>query len=214
MWEILYKSWMSKEVELCTAKRSLSSVTNVVINPVQVPTWIFTRWPTGKKSPSSVTSATTLHPSYLTLNHNKKLHNGEWPFLCNQCAFSAARSLDLRRHVQTEFKCNKCDQVFHLLDDVKTHKIIHSGKTAIKCNQCEYFSAYPHSLKIHMLTHSGEKTFKCEECGHSCATSTYLRRHMMTHTGEKSFKCNQCNYSSYSSGNVKIHMHTHRTKSL
>ena len=77
------------------------------------------------------------------LKSHKMLHNGERPFLCNQCAFSAARSLQLRRHVQTEFKCNKCDQVFHLLDDLKTHKMIHSGKTAIKCNQCEYFSAYP-----------------------------------------------------------------------
>ena len=62
-----------------------------------------------------------------------RIHSGQKPYPCNQCAKALSQS-----------------------DDLKKHFRIHSGEKIYPCNQCPKAFSESGSLKKHLRTHSGK----------------------------------------------------------
>ena len=82
------------------------------------------------------------------------------------------------------------------------------------CNQCNYSTLRADNLKNHKLIHSGEKPFACSQCKYSCTQASDLKKHLLIHSGENPFKCRQCNYFCNDGGNLKKHLLTHSGEKL
>ncbi|UJR31208.1 hypothetical protein I4U23_018712 [Adineta vaga] len=118
---------------------------------------------------------------------------------CPYCSFMAATNADLKIHMarrhwdiegldilnnlpktyKKEWKCNKCDTVFHDYSDFQNHIYSHSSQTnKFQCNLCPYNCKSFSKLKRHMLYHQGQRNYECPKCNNKFYQMEHLKRHL------------------------------------
>ncbi|XP_029317628.1 LOW QUALITY PROTEIN: zinc finger protein ZFMSA12A-like [Cottoperca gobio] len=138
-----------------------------------------------------------------------------------------------KKFTEEETKCLKCEKVFELPNQLKTHMKLHSF--AYCCTQCEKGFISPsgyyqhqrlhkrgriffcsqcnkgflcnYSLKQHVRLHEGPSNL-CTICGKSFSKAG-ITRHMQMHKGEKNYLCTTCGKSFLSSGELLLHTRSH-----
>ena len=149
--------------------------------------------------------------------HSGKTHfkcDGEKPYKCDICDYSATQSGDLKKHKripsgEKPYKCDVCGFSTTTSGNLKTHKLIHSGEKPYKCDECAFSTSRSGNLKIHKRIHSGEKPYNCDECAYSTTRPGLLKTHKLIHSGEKPYKCDECAYSTTRPGLLKTHKLIH-----
>ncbi|XP_068443165.1 zinc finger protein ZFP2-like [Clinocottus analis] len=142
------------------------------------------------------------------------------------------------RHVNKNFteketKCLKCEKVFELPNQLKTHMKLHSFPYC--CTQCEKGFTSPSGYYQHQRLHKRGRIFVCSRCnkGFLCNYSLKqherlhegptnlcticgksfskagITRHMQMHKGEKNYLCTTCGKSFLSSGELLLHTRSH-----
>ena len=107
------------------------------------------------------------------------------------------------------YRCDQCDKVFTLQQNLKHHLRIHTGDKPYKCDQCDRAFTQKGSLTYHVRTHSGEKPYKCDQCDRAFTQKGSLTYHLRTHTGEKPFQCDQCDKAFKNKYHLTAHFRTH-----
>jgi len=118
---------------------------------------------------------------------------------CPYCSFMAATNADLKIHMarrhwdiegldilnnlpktyKKEWKCNKCDMIFHDYSDFQNHIYSHSSQTnKFQCNLCPYNCKSFSKLKRHMLYHQGQRNYECPKCNNKFYQMEHLKRHL------------------------------------
>ncbi|KAM6895952.1 uncharacterized protein PEZ65_021087 [Lycodopsis pacificus] len=146
--------------------------------------------------------------------------------------FLSTRPVD-KNFSEEETKCLKCEKVFELPNQLKTHRKLHSfpycctqcekGFTSpsgysqhqrlhkrgriFVCSQCDKGFLCNYSLKQHERLHEGP-TNLCTVCGKSFSKAG-ITRHMQMHKGEKNYLCTTCGKSFLSSGELLLHTRSH-----
>ncbi|XP_034529408.1 zinc finger protein 2 homolog [Notolabrus celidotus] len=134
---------------------------------------------------------------------------------------------------EEETKCPKCDKIFELPNQLKTHMKLHNLKhfcgqcergftsssgyyqhqrlhkkgRLFSCSQCNKGFLCNYSLKQHERLHEGP-TNLCGICGKSLSKAGF-KRHMQVHKGEKTHLCTTCGRSFFSSGELLLHTRSH-----
>ncbi|XP_033930751.1 zinc finger protein 615-like [Pseudochaenichthys georgianus] len=138
-----------------------------------------------------------------------------------------------KKFTEEETKCLKCEKVFELPNQLKTHMKLHSF--AYCCIQCEKGFISPSGYYQHQRLHRKGRVFSCSQCNKSflCSYSlkqhqrlhegpsnlctvcgkgfskTGITRHMQMHRGEKNFLCTTCGKCFLSSGELMLHTRSH-----
>ncbi|XP_064640457.1 transcription factor E4F1-like [Lineus longissimus] len=131
--------------------------------------------------------------------------------------------LNLHKEVHSEkrpYACNQCPKSFKQINQLRTHQIVHLGKSADPsidkwytskiCGICKRSFVNVKCLNKHIeAVHSKIKPFICQFCGHTAARKAMLQLHLRTHTGEKPFKCDQCSYTTGDHNSLRRHHMRH-----
>ncbi|CAJ1054869.1 zinc finger protein 2 homolog [Xyrichtys novacula] len=146
--------------------------------------------------------------------------------------FLSSRVVD-KNFPEEETKCPKCEKVFELPNQLKTHMKLHSLKHY--CGQCERGFTSTSGYYQHQRLHKRGRLFNCSQCnkGFLCKNSLQqherlhegpcslcgicgkglsksgLKRHMQVHKGEKTHLCTTCGKSFFSSGELLLHTRSH-----
>uniref|UniRef100_UPI00358E4902 zinc finger protein 664-like n=1 Tax=Myxine glutinosa TaxID=7769 RepID=UPI00358E4902 len=107
------------------------------------------------------------------------------------------------------YKCTSCTKSFHRASHRKAHMIIHNDERPYKCSSCGKSFNLSANLKRHMIIHNGERPYKCTTCGKSFNQSSNLNTHMKIHNDERPYKCTRCGKSFHRSSNLNTHMKIH-----
>ncbi|XP_034019796.1 zinc finger protein 331-like [Thalassophryne amazonica] len=138
-----------------------------------------------------------------------------------------------KNFTEEEIKCPKCQKVFELPNQLKTHMKLHT--LPYHCSQCEkgFTSSsgyYQHqrlhrrgriftccrcskgflcqySLKQHERLHEGPSNL-CTICGKTFSKAGIVR-HIHMHKGERNYLCTTCGKSFLSSGELLLHTRSH-----
>ena len=116
-------------------------------------------------------------------------------FLCNECAKSFAKEVDLvvhqlRAHDKRPFSCPVCKENFIGKDTQRNHMRKHNKKKEttkknLTCSSCTYETPHKQNLNRHVKTHDNEKvngaSMFCPECGKSFPAKRNLTRHLKIH---------------------------------
>ena len=115
-------------------------------------------------------------------------------FLCNECAKSFAKEVDLvihqsRAHDKRSFSCEVCQENIIGKDKHRNHMRKHKQKETPKqihtCTSCPYETPYKHNLNKHIKTHEKERANGackfCPECGKSFPVQRNLTKHLKIH---------------------------------
>lgn len=122
----------------------------------------------------------------------KKIHP------CPQCdrTFTRAESVQLHQRVvhmgDRPFVCEECGKACATKGALKEHQISHTDVRPIKCNDCSKCFKDIQALKRHSRSHNTSKFFECIQCGQRLNTLQTLRNHMLVHSDEKRYKCQHC----------------------
>ncbi|KAK7115696.1 uncharacterized protein [Littorina saxatilis] len=138
--------------------------------------------------------------------------------LCHLCPATFMDLVSLNRHVTAKhtgvqhLKCDQCDFCACHADDLKEHKLKHTGEL-LCCNVegCGYKTPYQRALRVHQKRHFGEKNYKCSMCNYETVNKSTLARHMKSHTQERPFQCSSCDFRANTKYGVMFHMqHMHQ----
>uniref|UniRef100_UPI0037E8768D putative zinc finger protein 286B n=1 Tax=Semicossyphus pulcher TaxID=241346 RepID=UPI0037E8768D len=138
-----------------------------------------------------------------------------------------------KNFTEEETKCPKCEKIFELPNQLKTHMKLHSFKyhcsqcekgftsssgyyqhqrlhkrgRLFNCSQCNKGFLCNYSLKQHERLHEGPSNL-CRICGKGFSKAG-ITRHMQMHKGEKNYLCTTCGKSFFSSGELLLHTRSH-----
>ena len=118
-------------------------------------------------------------------------------FLCNECAKTFAKEVDLvihqaRAHDKRSFSCEMCHVINVGYTNHNNHMRVHKPKKKttrlLKCEKCYYETTHKPHLNRHILTVHKEKkdsdkskNRSCPDCGKSFLQQRYLTRHKKIH---------------------------------
>ena len=118
-------------------------------------------------------------------------------FLCNECAKTFAKEVDLvihqaRAHDKRSFSCEMCHVINVGYTNHNNHMRVHKPKKKttrlLKCEKCYYETNQKQNLNRHILTVHNEKkdsdkskNRSCPDCGKSFLQQRYLTRHKKIH---------------------------------
>jgi KRAB domain-containing zinc finger protein len=130
--------------------------------------------------------------------HQRFVHRGEKPHVCNVCEdFGAKDITGLRQHMNTHtgdrpYACQVCPWRFAQPNNLTVHMRIHTGERPYACPECPRRFKHVSSLKDHKRAkHSDERAFACTVPG---CTKTFkieqaLRNHAKVHSDKRPFPC-------------------------
>lgn len=106
---------------------------------------------------------------------------------------------------KTKTLCYVCGlYIYNFRSHMKTH-----NPKSLKCVECGKMFSNSNNLKRHKLTHSGVKPYMCRLCGKAFNSKYNLQVHERIHMGNKCHVCHICNKGflekSYLQKHVKIH---------
>ena len=118
-------------------------------------------------------------------------------FLCNECAKTFAKEVDLvihqaRAHDKRSFSCEMCHVINVGYTNHNNHMRVHKPKKKttrlLKCEKCYYETTHKQHLNRHILTVHNEKKDSNKSknrsfpyCGKSFLQQRYLTRHKKIH---------------------------------
>ena len=124
-------------------------------------------------------------------------HLDEMDFLCNECAKTFAKEVDLvihqaRAHDKRSFSCEMCHVINVGYTNHNNHMRVQKPKKKttrlLKCEKCYYETTHKQHLNRHILTvHNGKKDSNKSKnrsfpyCGKSFLQQRYLTRHKKIH---------------------------------
>ena len=132
------------------------------------------------------------------LAHERAVHSGAKPFVCDECGMSFARKESLTRHSHSTdrpFLCTFCGKTFakkHIRD---IHEKGHYEEKRYNCDYCTKKFSSNQKKKIHERIHTGDKPYECSVCAKKFVQNHQLQTHMRIHTGDKPHACEYCNQS-------------------
>lgn len=124
-------------------------------------------------------------------------------FLCNECAKSFAKEVDLvvhqlRAHDKRPFSCPVCKENFIGKDTQRNHMRKHNKKKEttkkiLTCSSCTYETPHKQNLNRHVKTHDNEKvngaSMFCPECGNSFPAKKEFDKTPQNSSEENIAKC-------------------------
>ncbi|XP_067205495.1 PR domain zinc finger protein 5-like isoform X2 [Linepithema humile] len=149
--------------------------------------------------------------------HNRRVHQRDLRYRCEQCSKGFMSNYDLEDHKASHldtksFICEYCGLTFSQKTYLIAHKraIHEKRKTAPKqhqCDLCDKNFVSEHILRKHVSLHS--QRFLCAQCGKEFATNHALKLHSRKHTGERPYQCKQCTKAFARSMALRVHELTH-----
>ena len=124
--------------------------------------------------------------------------NGTLGYQCDLCGKTFTQIDNLRRHRvdhsgEKRHCCDVCGKRFSRTDNLAAHvKRKHTGKKEIRCEICSKMFFDRNDLAVHLRSHTGEKPYQCDLCGKAFSTSSYLTVHRRGHLGIKTHECDHC----------------------
>ncbi|KAI5640655.1 zinc-finger double domain-containing protein [Phthorimaea operculella] len=128
--------------------------------------------------------------------HIKAVHQGEKPYVCQECGckFAYPRSLALHaishrrnRSSTKRYACDLCG------------KTVHQGEKPYVCQECGCKFAYPRSLALHAISHrrnrSSTKRYACDLCGKVLNHPSSVVYHKEAEHANQRYVCNTCGKS-------------------
>ena len=127
-----------------------------------------------------------------------RLHSGDRPFKCDQCAASFVQYSSFQKHKrvhdgQRPYVCDApgCAKAFSQISNLIRHKRVHSGNRPHRCNECgRGFESEAH-LTLHRKIHmAGEqkKSLACPHCSRLIRTYQHmssLKKHIRDKHGQR-----------------------------
>ena len=135
-------------------------------------------------------------------------------YVCDVCSKTFTRTNDLKKHKmihtgQKHCVCDVCSRAFTHANDLKKHKMIHTGQKPFVCDVCSKAFTRANDLKRHKRIHTGYKPFVCHVCGKAFTQVGHLNEHTRIHTGYKPYLCDVCSKQFIRAAYLKAHKLTH-----
>ena len=155
------------------------------------------------------------YPLEVNLTNTTGLHP---PVLCPVCkkTFSCPNTRDQHldsHNLNKQFECDKCDESYAFVSELKTHKIVHRTTKMWICARkgCDRDFKRKGDLVAHAKTHSGQ-VFVCMICNNfSTKLEKNLKQHEPCHTKELEYKCHICGKGFVWTQQVKRHIEQDHT---
>ena len=117
---------------------------------------------------------------------HRKIHTGDWPFICGVCGKGFVDKTKWRQHVLLhqgikEVECPICHKLFSSRRIMRVHQAKHAGARAHQCNSCEKSYVSAAALQKHVEAIHGNEKFICDICGKQLPSKHYLYVHVRTH---------------------------------
>ena len=90
-----------------------------------------------------------------------------------------------------DYKCSKCDKVYHNSSNLKKHVISFHDKLKFECNFCNKMFSYGSLISHKKAMHRENEKLPCNQCGNLYANKLSLKCHVKSI--HKRFICDICN---------------------